>query len=139
MKHRSITTILSEYEIETKLSKRAIRLINQYYHTVNNSLATTTEAEVIYYADKTVALLRNSAKDLLGIGWALRGKKDKPNTDIGLRVALGRAVLHMIYPHEKDNCTICHGIKGGVKGNEIKDNGKLICDYCHADMLAKEK
>lgn len=37
---------------------------------------------------------------------------------------------------ERDNCEICHGSKGGVKGNENVVDGKIICDYCHAEQLA---
>lgn len=32
----------------------------------------------------------------------------------------------------KFNCEICHGEKGGVRGNII--DGKIVCDYCHAEM-----
>lgn len=32
-----------------------------------------------------------------------------------------------------DNCEVCHGAKGGVRGNENRINGKVVCDYCHAD------
>jgi len=34
----------------------------------------------------------------------------------------------------KDNCSICHGEKGGVKGNENIIDGKLICDYCSVGL-----
>ena len=33
----------------------------------------------------------------------------------------------------RDNCEICHGIKGGVPGNENIIDGKRVCDYCHAE------
>lgn len=29
-----------------------------------------------------------------------------------------------------DNCEICKGSKGGVKGNENVVNGTVMCDYC---------
>ena len=35
---------------------------------------------------------------------------------------------------EKDNCQICHGANGGVKGNENVINGVIVCDYCHVVM-----
>ena len=35
----------------------------------------------------------------------------------------------------KDNCEICHGEQGGVRGNENVVDGKLICDYCHSKNL----
>jgi hypothetical protein len=34
----------------------------------------------------------------------------------------------------KDNCEICHGESGGVKGNESIVNGKVVCDYCSVKM-----
>jgi hypothetical protein len=33
---------------------------------------------------------------------------------------------------ERDNCELCHGASGGVRGNENIVGGKVICDYCHA-------
>lgn len=38
-------------------------------------------------------------------------------------------------PTEPDNCQICHGRQGGVKGNENVINGVVMCDYCHADQM----
>ena len=29
-----------------------------------------------------------------------------------------------------DNCEICKGKKGGVRGNENIVDGKTVCDYC---------
>lgn len=34
-----------------------------------------------------------------------------------------------------DDCSRCHGTRGGVKGNENMVNGVRLCDYCHADDL----
>ncbi len=44
--------------------------------------------------------------------------------------------------HEVDACEYCFGARGGVPGNEniIKENDgteKVICDYCHSDMITK--
>ena len=35
---------------------------------------------------------------------------------------------------DRDNCELCFGTKGGVRGNENIINGQVICDYCHAAM-----
>jgi hypothetical protein len=35
-----------------------------------------------------------------------------------------------------DNCEICLGAKGGVRGNENVIGGIVACDYCHADGSA---
>ena len=37
-----------------------------------------------------------------------------------------------------DHCEVCHGDRGGVRGNENVVGGQVICDYCHADKLEKE-
>ncbi len=37
-----------------------------------------------------------------------------------------------------DKCDVCHGRNDGVLGNENVVNGVIMCDYCHADMLADE-
>lgn len=29
-----------------------------------------------------------------------------------------------------DNCQLCHGAKGGVRGNENIVDGIVMCDYC---------
>ena len=33
-----------------------------------------------------------------------------------------------------DKCEICEGKMGGIRGNENIINGRLVCDYCHANM-----
>jgi len=46
-------------------------------------------------------------------------------------------VLKVFFP---DNCELCHGMRGGYKGNENVDDGVVICDYCSADrMLVQQK
>jgi hypothetical protein len=32
--------------------------------------------------------------------------------------------------HERDNCQVCIGLRGGVPGNENRWHGLVICDYC---------
>jgi len=33
-----------------------------------------------------------------------------------------------------DDCEMCLGTRGGVPGNEnVLRDGRVICDYCHAD------
>lgn len=34
-----------------------------------------------------------------------------------------------------DNCEVCKGAKGGVRGNENRVNGVVMCDYCHAETM----
>ncbi|KKN71258.1 hypothetical protein LCGC14_0423010 [marine sediment metagenome] len=38
-----------------------------------------------------------------------------------------------------DNCEVCKGVKGGVRGNENIIDGVVMCDYCHAEQMNKEK
>lgn len=35
---------------------------------------------------------------------------------------------------EPDNCQICLGRSGGMKGNENIVDGIVMCDYCHATI-----
>lgn len=35
---------------------------------------------------------------------------------------------------ELDNCQVCCGSKGGIKGNENRIDGLIVCDYCSADQ-----
>jgi hypothetical protein len=35
----------------------------------------------------------------------------------------------------KDNCEVCNGSKGGIPGNENVINGRVMCDYCHAESM----
>ena len=39
---------------------------------------------------------------------------------------------------EPDNCQICHGARGGTKGNENIIDGIVMCDYCHVDRMKKD-
>ena len=34
-----------------------------------------------------------------------------------------------------DNCDVCKGERGGMRGNEQRVNGVLMCDYCHAETM----
>ena len=36
-------------------------------------------------------------------------------------------------PQQHKSCEICNDTKGGVTGNANKIDGKIVCDYCHAD------
>ncbi len=33
-----------------------------------------------------------------------------------------------------DNCEVCHGRKGGTRGNENIIDGVVMCDYCHSEV-----
>lgn len=41
-------------------------------------------------------------------------------------------VIHRIRP---DNCQVCKGNRGGVRGNENRVNGVVMCDYCTAELM----
>lgn len=40
-----------------------------------------------------------------------------------------------VYCQLRDHCEICHGTRGGVRGNENRIEKKVMCDYCHVDYL----
>lgn len=72
-------------------------------------------------------------------------KQNFPHVYDQLRRAVGIADkrtsprLQKILDSLKDGCEICGGAKGGVPGNENIIDGKRVCDYCHAEMLEKQK
>lgn len=37
--------------------------------------------------------------------------------------------------YRPDNCEVCKGEKGGIRGNENIINGVVMCDYCHAEDM----
>lgn len=37
--------------------------------------------------------------------------------------------------NERDNCQVCRGARGGVKGNENRLDGIVVCDYCHSTIM----
>jgi hypothetical protein len=39
----------------------------------------------------------------------------------------------------RDRCAECRGVRGGAYGNENVIGGRLVCDYCHGDMMRKAK
>jgi hypothetical protein len=41
-----------------------------------------------------------------------------------------------ILKDDMDNCSVCHGLSGGVKGNENIKNGIMVCDYCSVNNHA---
>lgn len=38
-----------------------------------------------------------------------------------------------------DNCEVCHGKQGGVKGNENVMDGKVMCDFCTFELLEERE
>lgn len=36
-----------------------------------------------------------------------------------------------------DNCKVCKGTNGGVRGNENIIDNIVMCDYCHAAVMVK--
>lgn len=38
-----------------------------------------------------------------------------------------------------DNCQVCRGERGGVRGNENRLDNLVVCDYCTADMLRERE
>ncbi|AXQ68451.1 hypothetical protein HOT99_gp166 [Caulobacter phage CcrBL10] len=40
---------------------------------------------------------------------------------------------------QRDGCEVCNGARGGVPGNENVVDGKVVCDYCHVDIMDARK
>ena len=81
--------------------------------------------------------LNNNAEDFDSIVSELLKKvdtlKDKNRTIKRLTSALQYEFPDK-YP---DNCTICHGDNGGVRGNENIIDGIVMCDYCNSERTDK--
>lgn len=43
------------------------------------------------------------------------------------------------YLYEPDNCEICEGRRGGMKGNENIVDGIVMCDYCYYTISTYKK
>jgi hypothetical protein len=77
---------------------------------------------------ETTMNIEDITKEVLALAWAsfnipLWEARDKMQLFLEQHFAL------------LDGCEICHGAKGGVPGNENIVDGKVMCDYCHADTL----
>lgn len=46
-----------------------------------------------------------------------------------------RAIFSSLF----DGCEVCLGVRGGVPGNENIIKDRLVCDYCHADMIEEKE
>lgn len=64
-------------------------------------------------------------------GWDIRSGP----RELGSYYDLDAAKKAVEYATQKDDCEVCHGERGGVKGNENYVNGVVMCDYCHGDTL----
>jgi hypothetical protein len=40
-----------------------------------------------------------------------------------------------VFKVERDDCEICLGERGGIKGNENIIDGQIVCDYCSVDCI----
>jgi hypothetical protein len=69
------------------------------------------------------------------------GLKDASGEDIivyvdeikeAIEAALPGIIVEVI---SVDRCVNCGGVRGGVPGNENLIDGKILCDYCHAEKM----
>jgi hypothetical protein len=44
-------------------------------------------------------------------------------------------IIEFLWRLLPDNCEVCGGAKGGVRGNENVVDGVVICDYCHVERM----
>ena len=61
------------------------------------------------------------------------------NTDVSLNVAEAEEILLCVEQLFPDNCEICKGQNGGVRGNENIVDSKRMCDYCSCDYDKKKE
>lgn len=62
----------------------------------------------------------------------------KFNGRVSVRAEVAEAILVALGHMFPDNCEVCKGKKGGVRGNENIVDGKIMCDYCTVSM-SKER
>jgi hypothetical protein len=54
---------------------------------------------------------------------------------------VAKKMLRRHLAKKRDACEICHGARGGVRGNEnivfydARGCRTVLCDYCHADLM----
>ena len=60
------------------------------------------------------------------------------NADVALNVAETEEILFYMEQMFPDNCEVCQGKRGGVRGNENIMDGKRMCDYCSVDYDKKK-
>lgn len=64
------------------------------------------------------------------------GPNEHPCTGCGLPVDNRLTYCNLCEEtHARDNCEVCGGERGGVKGNENVIDGVVTCDYCTADDM----
>ncbi len=72
--------------------------------------------------------------------WVEGNPRSRMHFALGYARALGHQVLRIEEPQLehlrelKDNCQVCLGESGGVRGNENRIEGLVVCDYCHVKM-----
>ena len=65
-------------------------------------------------------------------------KNTKEIENLIIKIQRLKKTLHQEMPDKyPDNCQVCLGDHGGVKGNENIIDGIVMCDYCHADRMNK--
>lgn len=50
-------------------------------------------------------------------------------------LVIRRKILELIPESQRDGCSNCGGLRGGVPGNENVVDGKLYCDYCDSELF----
>ena len=44
-------------------------------------------------------------------------------------------ILTLVPESQRDGCSNCHGLRGGIPGNENVIDGKFYCDYCDSELF----
>ena len=72
--------------------------------------------------------------------WIEGNPRSRLHFALGYARALGKQVERIMEPQIEvlqalpDNCQVCLGESGGVRGNENRIEGLVVCDYCHVKI-----
>lgn len=82
--------------------------------------------------DREFVICECGAKLDLSADWRFNGR----NWEHFHGYPIGHVV---VFKKNTDDCEICHGKKGGVRGNENIVDGIVMCDYCSIEHDKKER
>lgn len=99
---------------------------------------------ISYKAIDPAELFAREAEIVLGFKGMGKVIRHRASVDVEYLIEMSDGTRHWQSAnadyHELDDCSRCHGMRGGVKGNEnIADDGSLICDHCEADDLLQKQ
>ncbi|ARB14473.1 hypothetical protein Ccr5_gp253 [Caulobacter phage Ccr5] len=117
------------------VSRHGMHVLFQAY--AGNEPQPGTLPEVVHWDDIIEGRFASPAKVILAIDESMRWFKAL-EAERGAEQSAEVLMTHL-RRYERDDCEVCHGARGGVRGNENIVDGKVVCDYCTIDILDARK